>query len=45
MTHEVRAGDEADDGPEHDHTLPDAGDIPWYSDPAESDAPPLDEED
>ena len=43
MTHEVKAGDEADHGPEHDHTLPDATDIPVHADPAESDAPPLED--
>lgn len=43
MTHEVRAGDEADNGPEHDHTLPDAADIPVYADPVDSDAPTLED--
>lgn len=28
MTHEKDKDSEADGGPEHDHTLPDAGDIP-----------------
>lgn len=44
MTHEARANDEAHDGPERDHTLPDATDIPVYADPAESDAPPLEDD-
>lgn len=41
MTHEIRANDEHPHGPEHDHSLPDAGDIATYDDPAASDAPPL----
>lgn len=35
MTHEQTAGAEADDGPEHDHTLPDADTIPTADDPDE----------
>jgi len=41
MTHEHIPNGEAHDGPEHDHRLPDAGDIPTYDDPADSDALPL----
>jgi hypothetical protein len=44
MTHEITPSGEADAGPEHDHSLPDAGDIPVYADPAESDAPPLEQD-
>jgi hypothetical protein len=42
MTHEATPNGEAHAGPEHDHTLPDAGDVPVYADPAESDAALLD---
>jgi hypothetical protein len=45
MTHERIPNGEPVYGPEHDHSLPDATDIPVYDDPAESDAPPMDEED
>jgi hypothetical protein len=46
MTHEHIANGEHADGPEHDHNLPDADSIPVFDDPAESDAPPLaDDED
>ena len=45
MSHELTASGERTDGQEHDHTLPDAGSIPVFDDPADSDAPPLDEED
>lgn len=44
MTHELIANGEPQDGPEHDHSLPDAVDIPTYADPADSDAPPLEED-
>lgn len=44
MTHEHRANDEHPDGPEHDDRLPDADSIPTYADPAESDAPPLEQD-
>jgi hypothetical protein len=39
MTHEYDPDDEAPEGPEHDHALPDAIDFPVYADPAESDRP------
>ena len=41
MTHERTPNGEHDDGPEHDHTLPDADTIPTFDDPADSDGPPL----
>lgn len=41
MTHEVRAGAEAENGPEHDDTLPDAELVRVYDDPAGSDGPPI----
>lgn len=40
MTHEILDGDELE-GPEHDHSLPDADQIPGNLDPEESDLPPL----
>jgi hypothetical protein len=43
MTHEHTRSDEVN-GPEHDHTLPDADSIPVHDDPADSDAPPLAED-
>jgi hypothetical protein len=45
MTHELIANGEHGDGPEHDHNLPDAVDIPTFDDPADSDAAPLHEDD
>jgi hypothetical protein len=45
MTHELIANGEHGDGPEHDHNLPDAVDIATFDDPADSDAPPLEEDD
>jgi hypothetical protein len=42
MTHESTPSSEHDDGPEHDHTLPDADSIPTYETPEESDAALLD---
>lgn len=44
MTHESRPSGEHHDGPEHDHTLPDADSIPGNLSPAESDAPLLTED-
>lgn len=44
MTHEATASGEHPDGPEHDHTLPDADSIPGDLTPEESDAPPLTED-
>lgn len=44
MTHELIPNGEHADGPEHDHSLPDAADIPVHDDPADSDAPPLEED-
>jgi hypothetical protein len=44
VTHEHIANGEHADGPERDWTLPDADSIPVYDDPADSDAPPLDDE-
>ena len=44
MTHEAKAGDEAEHGPEHDHTLPDAAGIPVYDGPEDSFAPELTED-
>ena len=41
MTHELHANDEHPNGPEHDHTLPDADTIPTFDDAAASDLPPL----
>jgi hypothetical protein len=41
VTHEHHANDEHPDGPEHDHTLPDADDIPGDLSAAGSDADPL----
>ncbi len=43
MTHERTPPDEHG-GPEPDHTLPDADSIPVHQDPADSDAPPLADE-
>ena len=42
MTHENHANDEAYAGPEHDHRLPDADQIPGNLSPEESDLPALD---
>lgn len=39
MTHEAQPNDEAESGPEHEHTLPDAADIEVFDDPADSDRP------
>lgn len=36
MTHEHKANKESVGGPEHDHSLPDAGDVPVYDDPREA---------
>ncbi len=44
MTHELTASRESG-GLEHGDTVPDAGPAPVFDDPADSDAPPLDEED
>lgn len=44
MTFEAHAHDEANGGPEFDHTLPDAIDLPVYDSPEASDAPPFDGE-
>lgn len=41
MTHEHKANAEHPDGPEHDHSLPDADSIPSGLTPEESDLPPL----
>jgi hypothetical protein len=41
VTHEHLANDEHPDGPEHDHTLPAADQIPGDLGPAESDLPTL----
>jgi hypothetical protein len=41
MTHEITANGEHSHGPEHDHTLPEADQIPGDLSPAESDAEPL----
>jgi hypothetical protein len=41
VTHEVTPGGEADAGPEHDASLPDAEQVRVYDDPADSDAPEL----
>lgn len=43
MTHEIRAGAEAEGGPERENSLPNAADVPVFSDPADSDAPPIDD--
>lgn len=43
MTHEHVANGEHSDGPEHDHNLPDADSFSVYDDPADSDAPPLED--
>lgn len=42
MTHENVPNGEHVDGPEHDDTLPDAGDIPTFDTPEGSDLPELD---
>ena len=42
MTHEHLASGEHQAGPEHDHTLPDAEEIPGDLSPDESDLPALD---
>lgn len=42
MTHENVPNGEHDDGPEHDDTLPAAGDIPTHDNPDDSDLPALD---
>jgi hypothetical protein len=42
MTHENIPNTEHDDGPEHDTTLPNAGDIPTFDTAEESDLPALD---
>lgn len=42
MTHEHIANDEHDEGPEHDHTLPDAATIAGDLSAVESDLPELD---
>jgi len=39
MTHEITANGEHANGPEHDHSLPDADSIPGDLSPADSDAP------
>lgn len=44
MTHEATANGEHGDGPEHDHTLPDAVSIPGDLSPQASDAPPLEDD-
>lgn len=41
MTHEHKASAEHPDGPEHDHSLPDADQIPGNLSPEESDLPAL----
>lgn len=41
MTHESLPNGEHPDGPEHDHTLPDAESIVWSSNPEDTDLPPL----
>jgi hypothetical protein len=41
MTHEKKANDEHQDGPEYDQTLPPATDVPVHDDPEDSDAEPL----
>jgi hypothetical protein len=41
MTHEVVPSGEHPSGPEHDHTLPEADQIPGDLTPEESDAAPL----
>lgn len=42
MTHEAQPNDEHQRGPEHDHSLPNADEIPGDLSPDDSDAPPLD---
>lgn len=44
MTHERLANGEHHAGPEHDHTLPDADQIPGDLTPDESDIPALDQD-
>ena len=39
MTHEATPNGEADAGPEHDDSLPDADEVRVYADPADSDGP------
>ena len=39
MTHERRRNEEAEGGPEHDHSLPDATDIEVHRDPPDSHSP------
>lgn len=45
MTHEREPNGEAADGPEADHTLPDANEVRVYDDPEASDGPPFLDED